>query len=138
VPSVAFIKCDMKEADLLTGNYSSCGSTVSRQLYWYCLCSTQETDDVTAKFPPKMVGMIQKLVDKNDRAPVLLKCSMPCYLVCLSIPKTPTRDSTAAEETNGLIPLIVSFTPIKVTGICPRPTAPTGWVVYRNFYPYNY
>jgi hypothetical protein len=111
---VAFIKCDTKEADLLTGSYSSSGSTVS-QLCRYCLCPTQETDNFAAKLPPKTVGMIQKLVDKNDRTAlkalsqqpidnachqirfgshnnmvlVLLKCSMPCYWVFLGILATP-------------------------------------------------
>jgi hypothetical protein len=84
VPSVAFIKCDTKEADLLIGSYSSCGSTV-RQLCWYCLCPAQETDDVTAKFPPKMVRMIQKLVDENDRAALKALSQHPIDNACYQI-----------------------------------------------------
>jgi hypothetical protein len=84
VPFVAFIKCDTKEADLLTGSYSSRGSTVS-QLCQYCLCPTQETDDVTAKFPPKTVGMIRKLVDKNDRAALKALSQHPIDNACHQI-----------------------------------------------------
>ncbi len=142
VPFVAFIKCDTKEADLLTGSYSSRGSTVS-QLCRYCLCPTQETDDVTAKFPPKTVGMIRKLVDKNDRAALKALSQHPIDNAChqirfglhnnhgvhgscpfemlhallLGIFKYTRdsfftllgKDSTAAEEINGLIALYSEF-----------------------------
>jgi hypothetical protein len=74
----------MKEADLLTGSYSSRGSTVS-QLCWYCLCPTQETDNVTAKFPPKTVGMIRKLVNKNDRAALKALSQHPIDNACHQI-----------------------------------------------------
>jgi hypothetical protein len=84
VPFVAFIKCDTKEADLLTGSYSSRESTVS-QLCRYCLCPTQETDDVTAKFPPKAVGMIRKLVNKNDQAALKALSQHPIDNACHQI-----------------------------------------------------
>ena len=65
VPFVIFIKCDTDEADLLCGSYKSRGTGVA-QLCRYCLCPTQESDLVRAKFGWKTKSMIQTFVDTGD------------------------------------------------------------------------
>ena len=67
VPFVIFIKCDTDEADLLCGSYKSRGAGVA-QLCRYCLCPTQESDLVNAKFPFKTVEMISLFIETNDQA----------------------------------------------------------------------
>ena len=62
---VPFFKCDTEEADRLCGSYTSRAATVS-QLCRYCCCPTMESDDPTAVYPRKTIGMISDLVENSD------------------------------------------------------------------------
>ncbi len=62
---IPFVKCDTDEADKLCHKFTSRGHKV-RNLCRYCLCPTEDTDNVKANYPYKTEPMIKKLVDKKD------------------------------------------------------------------------
>ena len=62
---VPFIRCDTDEADRLCGSYTNRTKNVA-QLCRYCLCPTNESDNIRAKYAKKTPKMIGKLVKEND------------------------------------------------------------------------
>ena len=65
VPFVIFVKCDTLEADLLCGSYTNRNKGVA-QLCRYCTCPTNDSDKVHARYPPKTVEMVQKLIEAKN------------------------------------------------------------------------
>ena len=62
---VAFVKCDTDEADKLCGSYT-CRTGNVAQLCRYCTCPTTDSDNHEAKYKPKTVSMMRKLLGKQD------------------------------------------------------------------------
>lgn len=61
---IPYLKVDAKEADLCCGKYGQRSTT--QQICRRCHIPLQEADDHLAKYPPKTVKQIRKLVEKGD------------------------------------------------------------------------